>query len=287
MSVINLRKEERLGLAVAVAAHLFLVVVLAMHALRAPPKVPIPQRMTVSLSEDVGPVSTAPNPNTEAQAAIAPTLSEQPAPAPEPQQRVEPPRPTPVPIPPKPVAQPKPLPKPAPKPVAQPKPQPKVAPQPKPAPQPAAKPNPKPAPQPTAKPAGGSRIGDDFLKGTSAGNRTKAPGNFAAAFGPTEKASLASAISRQLRPHWTAPQGVDVELLVTIVRFRLNPDGSLAGEPQVVSQSGRTDANAAQMGRHAELAIRAVKLAAPFNLPKEYYQYWKSVHSRFDRNLSR
>ena len=91
----------------------------------------------------------------------------------------------------------------------------------------------------------------------------------------------------QLRPHWNAPQGVDVEKLVTIVRFQLNPDGSLAGEPQVVSQSGRTDANAAQMGRHAELAIRAVKLAAPFNLPKEYYKYWKSVDSRFDRNMSR
>ncbi len=59
--------------------------------------------------------------------------------------------------------------------------------------------------------------------------------------------------------------------------FDLNDDGSLAGEPRVVSQTGRTDANAAQMGRHAELAIRAVKLAAPFDLPEEYYQYWKSV----------
>ena len=285
MSVLNLRKEERLGLAIAAAAHIALIGVLAAHALRAPPQLPIPQRMTVSLAQDVGPVSTAPKPSTQAQAAVAPTLSEQPAPAPEPQQRIQPPRPTPVPIPPKPVAEPKPSPKPAPKHVSQPKPQPK--PSPRPVEHQAAKPNPKPEPKPSVKPAGGSRIGEDFLKGSSAGDRSKVDGNFAAAFGPTEKASLRSAISCQLRPHWTAPQGVDVEKLVTLLDWDLNPDGSLSGRPRLRGQTGITDANRPQAARHAELAIRAVELAAPFNLPKQYYDQWKHIRNwSFDRNSS-
>ena len=34
-----------------------------------------------------------------------------------------------------------------------------------------------------------------------------------------------------------------------------------------------------------EQAIRAVRLAAPFNLPEEFYDKWKTVNSRFDRRL--
>jgi hypothetical protein len=83
-----------------------------------------------------------------------------------------------------------------------------------------------------------------------------------------------------------APQGADAEQLVTLVRVRLARDGSLVGDPQVVSQSGETPANAAQKARHAEQAIRAVRLAAPFDLPEEYYSAWQTVTSRFDRRLS-
>jgi len=72
---------------------------------------------------------------------------------------------------------------------------------------------------------------------------------------------------------------------VTIVRFRLNPDGSLNGDPQVVSQSGITASNETQKGRHAEQAIRAIRLAAPFDLPPQFYDHWKVITSRFDRRL--
>lgn len=274
MQTASLRKEERLGLAVAVAAHAALLVGLAIHASREPAQFAMPERMIVSLADDVALTSASPNPTMEAQAAVAPTLSEEVAPPqetqPEPTPRPEPaPRATQAP-PPRPVATPRPAPQPSPRPAAQE------------APRPA--PQPTPSPRPTA---GGSRIGSDFLAGQSAGERNAATGSPAATFGAREQADLASAISRQLRPHWNAPQGVDVELLVTIVRFRLNPDGSLNGEPRVVGQSGETASNAAQKGRHAELAIRAVRLAAPFNLPPEHYQHWRSVDSRFDRNLSR
>ena len=108
-----------------------------------------------------------------------------------------------------------------------------------------------------------------------------------AAIGPAVRSSLAGAISRQLKPKWAAPQGVDVDQLVTILAWDMNADGSLAGAPRVVRQEGIDDANRAQASRHAEQAVRAVRLAAPFNLPSEYYDAWKRVGSfRFDRKLS-
>jgi hypothetical protein len=124
------------------------------------------------------------------------------------------------------------------------------------------------------------------VTGAKAENRasTSAP---AAAIGPAVKASLASSISRQLKPRWQAPQGPDAEELVTILSFNLNRDGTLAGTPTVVRQLGINDTNRNQAERHAEQAIKAVRLAAPFDLPAEYYDAWKRVSAfRFDKRLS-
>lgn len=137
-------------------------------------------------------------------------------------------------------------------------------------------------------PVGGSRLGDDFLKGVAgapANGTSRTPP--AAAIGPAVQSALAGSISRQLKPHWAVPQGADAEALVTVLSWNLNRDGSLAGSPQVVRQEGITEANRAQAARHAEQAIRAVQLAAPFNLPAEYFDAWKRVATfRFDRKLS-
>jgi len=312
MAQTGLRREELLGLALALTAHAGLVALLVASPPR-PPLAPLPDRIAVTISTDVGLTSTSPRPEAEAAPDIAPQVGD---PAPDVAQPAEPlqqPLPEPVPAPPpKPAAAPPP-PRPAaapppPKPAVSP-PRPRPAPAPpaprrteaKPAsrPAPAARPAPKPASKPAARPAansattpparsGGSRVGNDFLKGVpgaqAAGNAQAAP---AAAIGPAVRASLASAISRQLKPRWSAPQGVDAELLVTVLSFSLKPDGSLDGSPQVVRQDGLTDANRAQAARHAEQAIRAVQLAAPFDLPAQYYEAWKRVSAfRFDRRLS-
>ncbi len=77
-------------------------------------------------------------------------------------------------------------------------------------------------------------------------------------------------------------------MLVTELAFELDEDGRLRGRPRVINQSGITDSNRPQASLHAERAIRAVQLAAPFDLPPEYYNAWKSIRgARFDRNLSR
>jgi outer membrane biosynthesis protein TonB len=289
----GLSREELLALVVALAAHAGLIAALTLS----PPGKSImspPERLTVTFADEIADQSTSPQPDAEAAPDVAPVLGE---PAPEP----APPQPAPQIAPPQPRSAPPPPPsqaRPAPPPKAAPAPQPRVAPAPPP--KPAAKPMPpKPAaaaPAPADQrlrrrpdaPAGASRIGNDFLSGIAGSNKPGAATNPpAAAFGPEVAASLVSGISRQIKPHWTAPQGVDADKLVTVLSWTLNPDGSLAGRPVVVSQTGITDSNRAQAQRHAEQAVRAVQLAAPFNLPAPYYAKWKRIASfRFDRKLS-
>ncbi|MED5545040.1 TonB C-terminal domain-containing protein [Novosphingobium decolorationis] len=304
MASLALRKDEGVGLVVAVVLHAGLLGVLLLRP--APEEiVPRPERIEVSISDEVGMTSTSPDPFSQAAPDMAPTLGEpapealpepetpaEPAPAPQPEE----PRPTP----PAPEPKPKPAPKPAPKAKPKPKPEPaKAEPKPKAAPsrkssaiddivsKPSAKPSTASSSKATSEPkkAGGSRVSSNFLDGVSGGTSESGSGAPAAAIGPKQVSALGAAIRRQLKPHWQAPQGADAELLVTKVRFRLKPDGTLDGEPQIVSTSGKTASNAAQVSRHQEQAIRAVKLAAPFNLPDDLYEGWKVVTTNFDRRL--
>jgi len=328
MAWATLRREERIALIVAVAAHLGVLAVLVLRP--APPPPPPPVRMSVTLSDATGPTETAPR-QAPANADLAPTLGTAApqralAPAPTPVVKPAPVHAVPVPVPPPPRPHPVAAPRPAPPPPTHtakarppeptPRPKPEVRPERHAAPDSdpiaraiaAAHDQPRPAkpakPAHTATqsfaeafgnapakpkgPVGGNRIGADFLKGLSAANTTsRSNGAPAKSIGADARAALSGAIARQLKPHWVAPQGVDADKLVTILAFDLNPDGSLAGKPQVVSQQGINDSNRPQAARHAEQAIRAVELAAPFTLPAEYYSLWHHIPSaRFDRNLS-
>ena len=261
--------EERVGLGLAIAAHAALLALIIWHPPMAAPVRP-PERITVTLSDDVGLTSTSPEPNAAAAPDMAPVLGEQPPVAARHQV-----------VPPRPVAEA----------VPQPRPTPQVAPRPRPA---LARPDiiaeltsRAPAQRVIPRPAGGSRIGNDFLKGVPGAQASGASQNQpAAAIGPAIQSSLAGAISRQLKPHWAVPQGADADKLVTILTWSLNRDGTLAGPPRVVRQEGINDSNRPQAALHAEQAIRAVQLAVPFQLPAEYYDAWKRVAAfRFDRRL--
>jgi periplasmic protein TonB len=272
MGEIAFRNEEKVGLAAAVVIHGALVAVLAMQTMRSEVSV-FPERMTVSLVTDVGLEAASPDPVAESRAAIAPTLSDEPAPAPEPAkpERTE----RAVTPPPKPKTS-------ARTPTAQPTPtrdrsRPDRTP-----------PKPAATPKKATEKGGGSLVGDDFLAGSGSSATTTETRVPASQIGASAKASIGQALARQVKPHWTAPQGLDVDALVTLVDFDLNPDGSLKGRPRLRSQSGVNESNRAQAARHAENAIRAVQLAAPFDLPEEYYEAWKTVRgARFDRNTSR
>jgi hypothetical protein len=276
--------EERIGLGLAIAAHAALLAGIVWHPPMAAPA-PTPERIAVTISDDVGLTSTSPEPNAAAAPDVAPVRGEQAAAEPA---MMEQPKPVPQ------LAPPRPLPQ------AMPSPKPVAAPAPRARPQPVAAPRLQPQPDIIAelarrapaqrmipRPAGGSRIGNDFLRGVAGAQANGASQNQpAAAIGPSVQSSLAGAISRQLKPHWAVPQGADADKLVTVLAWSLNRDGTLAGPPRVVRQDGVNDANRAQAALHAEQAIRAVQLAAPFNLPAEYYDGWKRVAAfRFDRRL--
>ena len=266
-----IRAEERTGLAVAVILHLALFAMLIVQRLFPAPTIDPPQRMTVSLAEDVGMQATAPDPVTESRASAAPTLDINPAPAPAQELPVPPQAERPVP------------------PARTQAAQPAAPPQARPEPRPTTRPDPpRTQSQPQASQrSGGSRLGDNFLEGSGDSTRTNETRVPASQIGASAKASLFQAVARQLRPHWRPVDGADREKLVSKIRFRLNSDGTLAGAPSLVGQRGETEANRAQAPRHAENAIRAVQLAAPFDLPPEYYEAWKTVTVDFDWNLSR
>jgi periplasmic protein TonB len=270
------RNDEKVGLAAAVVLHGALVAVLLLQTVRSE-VVMFPERITVSLAPEVGLEAAAPDPVAESRAAIAPTLSDAPAPAPEPARperaAVTPPTPPPPP----------------------PKPRPNTrtpASQPVPPTRDRSRPDRTP-PKPAAAPAkattkgGGSRIGDDFLDGkgsSTATQETRAP---AKTYGPSELASLDSAVGRQVKVKWQGrvPQGPDAEKLVTRVRFKLGPDGTLVGEPQIVGNTiGVTDLNRNQVARHREEAVRAVKLVGQFKLPFAVPPDHNTFTLKFERN---
>lgn len=127
------------------------------------------------------------------------------------------------------------------------------------------------------------------LKGLDAPSKsdstsTAAAGN--APLSPEAARALRAEITRQLKPFWRAPTGVDADKLITVLTWRLNSDGSLASGPTLVKQDGKTVSNFPQQQLHVEAAIRAVRAAAPFRLPPDLYDSWKYVKEfSFDKRL--
>jgi len=152
----------------------------------------------------------------------------------------------------------------------------------KPAPKPVSKPEP-----PKAKAAQAQRrpgLSRDLVAGLT--DAPSAAGTPAKTVGPAIASSIGAEIRRQLKPHWKSPTGADVELLRTTLIVRLKSDGSIDGAPTLDSQTGINESNRGQAKLHVDQAIRAVRLAAPFKLPAEYYDAWKIIRPTFDKRLS-
>jgi outer membrane biosynthesis protein TonB len=294
-------RAEAAGLGVATIGHVALLVVLSLGF--AATRLPAPRSdpIEVSFVEEVALESTAPTPSAAEPAPLLapeegppePALPAppqiQPVPQPQPAVRTLAPAPAPAPTP-RPVpkaVQPKPSPSP-PKPVpkaAQPKPTPAPS---KPAPgqaQPKARSAPAPA-APKAAPARPTGRLSGLLTGVSdRDSNSRSEARPAAAAGPAVQASLGAEVRRQLKPHWKAPTGADSEQLRTEVVISLAQDGRVT-DIDIVGTSGQTASNRPQVPLHREQAERAVRLAAPFRLPAQYYEAWKSLRVTFDKRLS-
>lgn len=264
-------RAERTGLGVAVAAHAALFAALSLNLLK-PPALPKIDNdpIEVSIVDRVSLESSAPNPSEAAEPAPVEA-----APAP----------------------QPEPLP-----PVTQPTLQPTVKPAPKAPPKPVTRPAAKSPPpsKAVAKPATArsqpprkSGLSRDLVSGLSDTPNVKGTAQSSSASGTPAKvasaavtSSIGAEIRRQLKPHWKSPTGADVEMLRTTVTVRLNRDGSIDGTPTLDTQTGVNESNRSQAKLHVDQAIRAVRLAAPFKLPTEYYDAWKVIRPTFDKRLS-
>lgn len=310
-------RADKLGLGLAVGGHVVLFGLLSSRFLSAPtPDDLVPTPVEVSLVEEVAPVSSAPDPQVVARAPEAPTegrpdageIAPQPLPpaplppAPLPPLAAPPPPPVPARVTPRPTP-----PAPRPSPRANPRPSPpapKATPRPAPPsprasrkptpPSPRASPRPSPPaparavpspPAPAASkpgPSGASRLGKDFLSGVgaAASGSAKASGAVTGA----EKKAINVSINAAVRGPWNgcSVSGADIDELKTTIRFSLSSDGGLSSIDSVRT-TGENANNKPQVDRFEECAKRAIRLAAPFDLPRDSYSAWKSYTLDFNK----
>jgi outer membrane biosynthesis protein TonB len=97
---------------------------------------------------------------------------------------------------------------------------------------------------------------------------------------PELSQSEIDALRAQLMGCWNPPVGVaEAKDLIVIVRFALNRDGSVSGDPTVINHGSN-----ALFPIAAESATRAVRRCQPFRLPASKYDAWRDVEVKFDPN---
>jgi len=93
-------------------------------------------------------------------------------------------------------------------------------------------------------------------------------------------ASEIDAFKSQLRKCWNVPVGApDPAALVFRVRIFLNPDGTVAAEPELIDQGGMADPH---FRAAVDSAKRAVHICSPFQLPAEKFASWNEITITFD-----
>ncbi len=264
-------RSERIGLGVSATGHIGLIAVLALGLLHwSAPGPMAPPSIEVSLTDNIALESRAAT-HEQSQVAQAPELGPSDPEAAPPEKAVAQPEP-------KPAAKPAPKPEPAKPDKARPQTRAELA-----------KAMQELARTDRNRPRRAPLLGDDFLKGLDApakNNATNATASGNAPLSADAARALKAEISRQLKPYWRAPTGVDADKLVTTLSWRLNPDGTLAAGPTLVEQTGRTASNQPQQSLHIEAAMRAVRAAAPFRLPADFYDNWKYIEKfSFDKRL--
>ena len=314
MSTQNWDKTDKIALAASVAAHVVLFGLLSIQLSRPEASIP-PKPITVEILAETDVEATSPNPSNEMPAAMkaaeegpvedAPAATSLPEPTPVMPEPVpveaEQLEPTPVP---KVVPKPTPRKTPAKKAVERPKPKPQPKAQPKPAAKPKVTPKKvasKPAPKKSAPAKSSSKAATKSGSGSGKGNAVKPSGDLAGMVGAVGKnsggqstgspgkpsaqvrQSITTSIGSQVQGPWgrCIVSGIDVENLITTVKFRLNRNGSLGGFGSVAT-SGQNESNKNQVARHQECAKKAVQQASPFTgLPPEHYDYWKNYEFKF------
>ena len=110
---------------------------------------------------------------------------------------------------------------------------------------------------------------------------TKTDTNFGVPKGQDATLSMSEldAFRRHVQKCWNVLPGAgSMESVVVVLRIRLNPDGTLAAQPQLV-----TPVTTPIMRAMAESAVRAVTTCAPFKMLRpQTYPVWKDMEVGFD-----
>ena len=119
----------------------------------------------------------------------------------------------------------------------------------------------------------GREINRTASLGTASGNAPK--------LSPHQLSGLVDALQSQIRSCYAAPPGATVDgVIKPVLDIRLNADGSLSGEPKILSAGPKPVDRSV-----AEAALRAVRRCAPYRLPAQfapYYNDWKTLKAEFD-----
>ncbi len=102
--------------------------------------------------------------------------------------------------------------------------------------------------------------------------------------------SILDALRARLAQLWTPPAGAsNPEDLVVVILVKFKPDGTLAGQPKVLSSGSSAVSIAAR-----DSAVRALFQGQPFQgqpfdiLKREHYELWKEIEINFDpRHMTR
>ncbi|MHA6332960.1 hypothetical protein ACXYL9_04685 [Qipengyuania sp. CAU 1752] len=149
---------------------------------------------------------------------------------------------------------------------------------------------PKREPTPARQPA--RSTARETSRGSEAGQRTgRSETGFDGAFGngsgsgstASVKADIKVSIGAQVAPHWNncRVSGLDIDQLRAVVSFRMDRSGRVSsiGTPRI---SGENASNAAQVGRFSECAVRALRLVGTFDgLPEDRYDLWSAYEFEF------
>jgi outer membrane biosynthesis protein TonB len=285
---------EKTGLGVAIVGHIILFGLLSVGFLSTPnPEQLKPKPIEVSLADDVGLRAQAPQSVVAPAQSSAPELGkpeDAPPPAKQEARQTEP-------VPPAPQPKAEPPPKPAPK-APEPK---KLAP---PVPDKTKTPPKREASAATkadadAKAAGsdasstkkrqrGSLLGPDFEKELGAQpSKTRSPVPQAATMSAQAMMDIGSKITQMVQPcaNRQNKPGLGAERIRVAIRLRLNRDGSLAANPEVIAHDGVDDDNRRYQDRVDDNAIATFKGCSPLRgLPPELYDIpggWKVFTLRY------
>ena len=127
------------------------------------------------------------------------------------------------------------------------------------------------------KPAMAASTGAEVNKTASLG----APNATGPKLNPSQKGQFGDAIKDQLSQCWNPPAGVmDGHTLKPVIKFNLQPDGSVIGQPVVMN-----DQSSPAFRAMAESAMRAIRICSPFKIPAQFAPFhndWKDTTVIFD-----